>query len=91
MIRIFIQYCILFLFQYLWLLNFLNYTFFLKYKYNLINEYFKSLNANNIFGNAELRIKSWENHIFSNFGIMGAYFNNKGKKVNDFLGEENER
>ena len=44
-----------------------------------------------IFGNAELRIKSWENHIFSNFGIMGAYFNNKGKKVNDFLGEENER
>ncbi len=34
-----------------------------------------------IFGNAELRIKTWENVIFSNFGIMGAHFNNRGDKI----------
>ena len=39
-----------------------------------------------IFGNSELRIKSLENKVFSNFGINNGYFNNRGHKVDYFLG-----
>ena len=38
-----------------------------------------------IFGNAELRIKTGEKTVFSNFGIMNSYFNSRGKKVQDLL------
>jgi hypothetical protein len=44
-----------------------------------------------IFGNAEFRIRSQENTIFSNFAVMGGYFNNRGHKIDKFLCEGNER
>ena len=39
-----------------------------------------------IFGNSELRLKSLEKKIFSNFGINNGYYNNRGEKVNVLLG-----
>lgn len=42
-----------------------------------------------IFGNAELRVKSGEDFIFSNFGIMNSYYKHNNKKLIDFAGEEN--
>lgn len=40
-----------------------------------------------IYGNSEIRLKSGESKIFSNFGINNAYFNNRGDKVNMMLGQ----
>ena len=40
-----------------------------------------------IFGNAELRVKSGEDFIFSNFGIMNSYFKHNNKRLIDFVGE----
>lgn len=34
-----------------------------------------------IFGNSELRIKSQENKLYSNFGISSGYYKSKGQKV----------
>jgi hypothetical protein len=31
-----------------------------------------------IFGNSEIRLKSLENRVFSNFGISNGYYNSKG-------------
>lgn len=39
-----------------------------------------------IFGNSEMRIKSQESKVFSNFGINNGYYNNRGHKVDSFLG-----
>lgn len=44
-----------------------------------------------IFGNSELRIKSLEFTIFSNFGISNGYFDNRGEKVQSILGADKER
>ena len=38
-----------------------------------------------IYGNGELRVKTGEKKVFSNFGIMNSYFDNKGKKIIDFM------
>ena len=37
------------------------------------------------YGNAELRIKTGEKKVFSNFGIMNSYFDHRGKKIADFM------
>ena len=44
---------------------------------------------NLIFGNSELRIKVNGEIVFSNLGVLNAYFNDKekGVKVGEFLGE----
>ena len=39
-----------------------------------------------IFGNSEIRLKSLERKLFSNFGIGNSYYDNKMKKKIDFLG-----
>lgn len=44
-----------------------------------------------IFGNSELRVKTGEFRLFSNFGIANAYYNNRGEKVHALLGEGKER
>lgn len=44
-----------------------------------------------IFGNSELRLRSQENRVFSNFGISNGYFANRGEKVSILLGEGTER
>ena len=44
-----------------------------------------------LFGNAELRIRANEKTVFSNFGISNGYFNNKGRKVQDLLGDGENR
>lgn len=44
-----------------------------------------------IYGNSEIRIKSQEELIFSNFGIANSYFNSNGKKVDILLAEDNNR
>ena len=44
-----------------------------------------------LFGNAEIRIKTGEKKVFSNFGINNAYFNNRGDGINKFLCHGNER
>ena len=44
-----------------------------------------------IYGNSEIRIKSQEELIFSNFGIAHSYFNSNGKKVAVLLAEDNNR
>lgn len=44
-----------------------------------------------IFGNAEIRIKTGENKVFSNFGIMNSYYNHRLKKVSEFLRNESKR
>lgn len=40
-----------------------------------------------IFGNAELRVRSQEFKLFSNFGINNSYYYNYGQKVGSLLGE----
>ncbi len=40
-----------------------------------------------IYGNSEIRIRSQENKVFSNFGIANGYFDNQRKKVEDLIGE----
>jgi hypothetical protein len=44
-----------------------------------------------LFGNAELRIRANEKTVFSNFGISNGYFNNRAKRVNDLLGDGENR
>ena len=44
-----------------------------------------------LFGNAELRIRANEKTVFSNFGFSNGYFNNRGKKVQDLLGDGENR
>jgi hypothetical protein len=44
-----------------------------------------------ILGNSELRIKTGEYRLFSNFGIANSYYNNRGEKVHALLGEDKER
>jgi len=39
-----------------------------------------------IFGNSELRLKSQETKVFSNFAISNGYYNCRGEKVNILLG-----
>ena len=40
-----------------------------------------------IYGNSELRVKSGERRLYSNFGVNSAYFNSRGQSVNAMLGE----
>jgi hypothetical protein len=40
-----------------------------------------------IFGNSELRLRTQENKVFSNFGINTSYYANRGETVNTLLGE----
>ena len=42
-----------------------------------------------IIGNSELRIKTNDKKIFSNFGILNSFFENQGKKADYFLGTDN--
>jgi hypothetical protein len=39
-----------------------------------------------IFGNSEIRIKTQETKIFSNFGTNSGAFSSHAKKAADFLG-----
>ena len=39
-----------------------------------------------IWGNSEIRIKSQEKKVFSNFGLNNSYYKNNGDKVNMLLG-----
>jgi len=41
-----------------------------------------------IFGNSEVRIKSFETKVFSNFGANSGVFATYGKKFVNFLGSE---
>jgi hypothetical protein len=38
-----------------------------------------------IFGNSEIRLKSLERSVFSNFGIANGFYNNKGLGVEALL------
>ena len=40
-----------------------------------------------IFGNSEIRLKSQETKLFSNFGISNSYYNSEGAKVDALIGE----
>lgn len=40
-----------------------------------------------IFGNSEIRIKSQDNKVFSNFGTTNGYYNAQGESINILLGE----
>lgn len=40
-----------------------------------------------IFGNSEIRLKSLESKVFSNFGIANGYFENRGMGVETLLGQ----
>lgn len=42
-----------------------------------------------IFGNSEIRLKSLEKKLFSNFGISNGYYSSKGQKVSVLLGGSN--
>ena len=44
-----------------------------------------------IFGNSELRIKHGDQKLFSNFGLVNTYYDNRGHKVNDILNEGDKR
>lgn len=44
-----------------------------------------------IFGNSELRLKSLEQKLFSNFGIANSYYDPKGEKVISILGQGKDR
>jgi hypothetical protein len=45
-----------------------------------------------IFGNSEIRLKSQENKLFSNFGSNNSYYASRGFKVSVLLGgASNER
>lgn len=39
-----------------------------------------------IFGNSEIRLRSQEKIIFSNFGISNGYYASRGKNVSILLG-----
>jgi hypothetical protein len=40
-----------------------------------------------LFGNSEMRLKSGEDIVFSNFGIANSFFDNKGQTVDALFGE----
>ena len=40
-----------------------------------------------IFGNSELRLKTFEDKVFSNFAILNNFFETNGENVNVLLGE----
>ena len=40
-----------------------------------------------IYGNSEIRIKSGEKKLFSNFGINNSYFWSQGENVNMLFGQ----
>jgi hypothetical protein len=44
-----------------------------------------------IFGNSELRIKSQENKLFSNFALNSSYYDPKSAKIDVITGEEGVR
>jgi hypothetical protein len=46
-----------------------------------------------VFGNAEMRIRTGENRIFSNFGIQNGYYDydHSSRSVDEFLGEGDNR
>ena len=44
-----------------------------------------------IFGNSELRLKTGEKGVFSNFGVQNAFYNCSGEKVGTLLGAGTER
>ncbi len=44
-----------------------------------------------IFGNSELRLKTQDNKVFSNFGVNNGYFNSRGEKVDCLLGSGTNR
>lgn len=46
-----------------------------------------------VFGNAEMRIRTGENKVFSNFGIQNGYFNyeHSSRHVSTFLGDGDNR
>jgi len=44
-----------------------------------------------IFGNSEIRLRSLEFKLFSNFGISNSFYDSRGDKVQELLGEGNER
>ena len=44
-----------------------------------------------IFGNSELRVKTLEWRVFSNFGIMNSFYDCRGHRVDALLGEAKER
>ena len=39
-----------------------------------------------IWGNSEIRVKTQEKKVFSNFGLNNSYYKNNGEKVDMFLG-----
>lgn len=39
-----------------------------------------------IFGNSELRIRSGNNMLYSNFGILNSFYKNRGMKAGVLLG-----
>ena len=44
-----------------------------------------------IYGNAEIRIKTGLQTIFSNFGVNNAFYNSRGHKVDKLLNEGDKR
>lgn len=44
-----------------------------------------------IYGNAEIRIKTGQKTIFSNFAVNNGYYDAKGHKINDFLNDGDKR
>jgi hypothetical protein len=38
-----------------------------------------------IFGNAEVRVRTGDDKVFSNFGIMSSFFDSRREKVNSLL------
>jgi hypothetical protein len=41
-----------------------------------------------IFGNSEIRLKFREDLLFSNFGTLGAFYDNRKQPVDCLLGED---
>lgn len=44
-----------------------------------------------IFGNAEIRIRTGEDLIFSNFGIANCHYNRRDRKIQNFLNDHDNR
>ncbi len=44
-----------------------------------------------IIGNAELRIKAGDKKIFTNFGILNSFIDNRGQKFDLLLGQDETR
>jgi hypothetical protein len=41
-----------------------------------------------IFGNSEIRLRFREDMLFSNFGTLGAFYDNRKQPVDCLLGED---